>query len=198
PTPSSLSLHDALPIFRFGRPCLPGRNVHHEHPPRQPHLRGRQPDPLGLEHQLDHALRHAARLGRRRVRNDRRPPSEHGVGVENDVQIRRFHRHAADPSVRPHIPRRGGYNPAPARGSRRLATAAANPPHITRQEGSALALFGRKKGSSDDQDPKGGNGAGGTPEPRPEYSASKAKAFFDRAKIVHDTTNYEYAMQLWL
>lgn len=61
-----------------------------------------------------------------------------------------------------------------------------------------MALFGRKKGSSDDQDPKGGNGAGGTPEPRPEYSASKAKAFFDRAKIVHDTTNYEYAMQLWL
>lgn len=30
------------------------------------------------------------------------------------------------------------------------------------------------------------------------FSPKKAKAFFDRAQTVHDSTNYEFAMQMWL
>lgn len=61
-----------------------------------------------------------------------------------------------------------------------------------------LALFGKKKGDSQTQAEAETGGAGTSNgrvvEPRPE----KAAAFFDRAKTVHDSTNYEYAMTLWL
>lgn len=70
-----------------------------------------------------------------------------------------------------------------------------------------MALFGRKK----DDEPKpapGGAGAGGgngngkdsgaaSPD-GPDYSPDKAARFFEHARTVHDTTNYEYAMQSWL
>src|SRR5262245_37884619 len=66
-----------------------------------------------------------------------------------------------------------------------------------------LGLFGRKKtdgaGSGDGGTPGGGgqtegaNGAGG-PQPMPD----KAARFFDRAKVAHETANYEYAMTMWL
>lgn len=64
---------------------------------------------------------------------------------------------------------------------------------------SGLALFGRKK---DGEPPAGddngkGPGDGGAAE-RPQYSPDKANRFFEHAKTVHETTNYEYAMQLWL
>ena len=69
-----------------------------------------------------------------------------------------------------------------------------------------LALFGRKK----DEEPKpaagstgaGGNGNGkdsaGAADNSPEFSPDKAARFFEHAKTVHETTNYEYAMQSWL
>jgi tetratricopeptide (TPR) repeat protein len=68
-------------------------------------------------------------------------------------------------------------------------------------EGMVLALFGRKKAGEDDKDPKGNGAAGngeGAEAPKPVYSASKAQAFFDRARTAQETTSYEYAMQMWL
>jgi len=75
----------------------------------------------------------------------------------------------------------------------------------------ALALFGRKK----DEAPAAvkpataGNGSKPAGDPAPagdgdskatEFRASPEKAarFFAHAKTVHETTNYEYAMRLWL
>ncbi len=59
-----------------------------------------------------------------------------------------------------------------------------------------MALFGKKGQSPGDQ---GGedlppNGSAGELISQPE----KARVFFDRARTVHDTANYEYAMTLWL
>lgn len=51
-----------------------------------------------------------------------------------------------------------------------------------------MAIFGKKSasnGDSEDQQPSA-------------FSPQKAKAFWDRAKVVHESSNYEYAMQLWL
>jgi tetratricopeptide (TPR) repeat protein len=61
-----------------------------------------------------------------------------------------------------------------------------------------LALFGifGKSGGGD----KGG-GSGEPPKPSGdgmEFSPEKAKRFFDRARSVHDTGQYEYAISLWL
>ncbi|MFO0832756.1 MAG: hypothetical protein U0637_13070 [Phycisphaerales bacterium] len=50
----------------------------------------------------------------------------------------------------------------------------------------AISIF-KKTGSSGDE-------GGGEPSHNPE----KAKKFFDHARTVQDTENYEYAMQLWL
>ncbi len=55
-----------------------------------------------------------------------------------------------------------------------------------------MALFGKKNNNSNGDD----NGEG-TPPPE-SFSPKKAKAFFDRARTVHDSENYEYAMQMWL
>lgn len=56
-----------------------------------------------------------------------------------------------------------------------------------------MAIFGKKK---NDDGPEGENGS---VDVAPEaFSPVKAKAFLDRAQTVHDSTNYEYAMQLWL
>jgi len=61
-----------------------------------------------------------------------------------------------------------------------------------------LALFGifGKSGGND-------KGGGGGQPPKPsgdgmEFSPEKAKRFFDRARAVHDTGQYEYAISLWL
>jgi hypothetical protein len=64
---------------------------------------------------------------------------------------------------------------------------------------SSLALFGRKK---DGDPPSGGDNGKGPGDSaggdKPQFSPDKAARFFDHARTVHDTTNYEYAMQLWL
>ncbi len=56
-----------------------------------------------------------------------------------------------------------------------------------------MALFGKKNNNSNGDDSNEGQPA------QPEsFSPKKAKAFFDRAQTVHDSENYEYAMQMWL
>lgn len=56
-----------------------------------------------------------------------------------------------------------------------------------------MSLFNKKK-AEDGAEPTGEVAAGGSIAPTPE----KATQFFDRAKTVHDTGSYEYAMTLWL
>ncbi len=57
-----------------------------------------------------------------------------------------------------------------------------------------MAIFGKKKSDEEQQDE--------TPQPGAdlavEHSPEKAKRFFDRAKTVHESGQYEYAMSLWL
>lgn len=69
-----------------------------------------------------------------------------------------------------------------------------------------MALFGRKKSENGEAGDAGNNGASGgsgdngdtkTTEPV-GFSPEKAQRFFEHAKTVGDTGNYEYAMQLWL
>jgi tetratricopeptide (TPR) repeat protein len=56
-----------------------------------------------------------------------------------------------------------------------------------------VALFGKKNNNNED------NNNGDQPDFGPEsFSPKKAQAFFDRAKTVHESENYEYAMQMWL
>ncbi len=49
---------------------------------------------------------------------------------------------------------------------------------------------------------KGGKGTGsggkGGAEPGPTFNPEAAERFFDHARTAHETTNYEYAMNLWL
>ncbi len=64
-----------------------------------------------------------------------------------------------------------------------------------------MAIFGFKK-PPDDPGKTGGNGdngenAGAQDLPF-EVHADKARKFFQHARTVHETTNYEYAMKLWL
>lgn len=72
-----------------------------------------------------------------------------------------------------------------------------------------MALFGKKKDKSDGPEPAtGGNGgnasppgetSNGSPEPSGDhYNPENAARFFSHARAVHETTNYEYAMTLWL
>lgn len=49
--------------------------------------------------------------------------------------------------------------------------------------------FGKKNNAGDGEQPEKVNET---------FSPEKAKTFFDRAQTVHQSTNYEYAMQLWL
>lgn len=48
-------------------------------------------------------------------------------------------------------------------------------------------MFGKKNNNGDEN-----------PEPSDSFSPQKAEAFFKHARTVHDSENYEYAMQLWL
>jgi tetratricopeptide (TPR) repeat protein len=52
-----------------------------------------------------------------------------------------------------------------------------------------VALFGKKSSAPE------GNGE---PAPPATFDPRKAKAFWDKAGVVHESGNYEYAMQLWL
>jgi len=73
-----------------------------------------------------------------------------------------------------------------------------------------LALFGKKKKKQDEEGSvaaPGGNGEASAEtkdgqsddaEAQLEYSPEKARKFFEHAKAMHETTNYEYAMKLWL
>jgi tetratricopeptide (TPR) repeat protein len=60
-----------------------------------------------------------------------------------------------------------------------------------------LALFGKKK--PDEPAPQGG---GGSDKPPPGgdggFEPEKAKRFFEHARTMHDSTQYEYAVSLWL
>ncbi len=56
-----------------------------------------------------------------------------------------------------------------------------------------MAIFGKKKPGDEDQD-----GQAATPEVVVEHSPEKAKRFFDRARTVHDSQQFEYAMSMWL
>lgn len=61
-----------------------------------------------------------------------------------------------------------------------------------------MAIFGKKK-QDEGAAQSGSNGAPDASAAVDEvFSPKKAKAFFDRARTVHDSTNYAYAMQLWL
>jgi tetratricopeptide (TPR) repeat protein len=75
-----------------------------------------------------------------------------------------------------------------------------------------LAFFGRKKDEPTPTPPsppqasnQGGSEGGGEKPPAPPsspdgpgFSSENARKFFERAKTVHEATNYEYAMSLWL
>jgi len=58
-----------------------------------------------------------------------------------------------------------------------------------------LAIFGWKKSEADEPSKDGAPEAAITPH---EFSPEKGKRFFDRARDVHQATNFEYAMTLWL
>ncbi len=60
-----------------------------------------------------------------------------------------------------------------------------------------MAFFGRKKDEPVDAD-KAPVGDKTPPPVVPEFSPEKARRFFDRARDVHQATNFEYAMTLWL
>lgn len=71
-----------------------------------------------------------------------------------------------------------------------------------------MALFGKKnKGDEPDAAPAGGEDAGGGGKAKArskgagapfEPEPAKARRFFEHAKAMHDSANYEYAMTLWL
>jgi tetratricopeptide (TPR) repeat protein len=65
-----------------------------------------------------------------------------------------------------------------------------------------LAIFPRKKGEETKpgaEEPGRGAEGGGSPNGEVLHqSPEKAAKFFDRARTVHETGNYEYAMTLWL
>lgn len=73
-----------------------------------------------------------------------------------------------------------------------------------------MAIFGWKKGGDQKPVPAAGGAGGSTGGPgappssgggdgdSPGYQPEKAKRFFEHARTVHNTGNYEYAMQLWL
>jgi len=57
----------------------------------------------------------------------------------------------------------------------------------------AFGIFGKKKGDDGAEAPDAAAGAGGV-----ESNPDAARRFFERAQAVHDSTNFEYAMVLWL
>ncbi|MFM9996213.1 MAG: tetratricopeptide repeat protein [Phycisphaerales bacterium] len=88
------------------------------------------------------------------------------------------------------------YNAAAARPDARdryRAGRTRSAPPITHED-SDLAFFFSKK---PDDPGKDDNGKAGNGEPF-KVNAESARRFFDHARTVHETTNYEYAMQSWL
>lgn len=76
------------------------------------------------------------------------------------------------------------------------------PPATRTDRKHGLAIFGWKKSGGGDGAPgdpgKGGPGNGDAPGQGVTSDPAKAGAWFDRARTVHETTNYEYALQCWL
>lgn len=62
---------------------------------------------------------------------------------------------------------------------------------IQQELDTAVGMFGKKKKSDDDS-------GDSKPVADETFSPKKAEAFFKHARTVHDSENYEYAMQLWL
>jgi tetratricopeptide (TPR) repeat protein len=60
-----------------------------------------------------------------------------------------------------------------------------------------LGLFGRKKNGDEPDASTPGSGGNGDP-PVADFHPEKARKFFEHAKTMHETTNFEYAMTLWL
>lgn len=62
-----------------------------------------------------------------------------------------------------------------------------------------MALFGKKK-DEDNAEVGSGSGAAEVAQAgaQPAFSPENARKFFEKAQTVHTTTNYEYAMSLWL
>lgn len=67
-----------------------------------------------------------------------------------------------------------------------------------------MAIFGRKKdepqtgGAAGGAPASGAPGAPGATESPHEFSPEKARKFFEHARNMHEATNFEYAMTLWL
>ncbi|GJM18792.1 MAG: hypothetical protein DHS20C14_10050 [Phycisphaeraceae bacterium] len=65
-----------------------------------------------------------------------------------------------------------------------------------------MAIFGKKNKESDAETPGAattdGTTIGDAAEAAGGFSPQKARAFFDRAKTLHETASHEYAMQMWL
>jgi len=155
-----------------------GWDMRDEQSPGEPYLGRCEPDAVGAPHQLDHAVGHGADpvAGLDRIGLG----AQDLGGIDIDSEARRIDSHR--PIVCPRGPPRpsiraapGGYTPCPE------SEGVVRP----------LALFGKKKEADAAE--------GDAPAPADlAFSPKKAKAFFDRAKTVHDSENYEYAMQLWL
>lgn len=60
-----------------------------------------------------------------------------------------------------------------------------------------MALFGKKK-TGDDAASGGAEATGGNAEGVGGFNPDAARKFFDHARNMHETENFEYAMQLWL
>lgn len=61
-----------------------------------------------------------------------------------------------------------------------------------------MAIFGWGKSESGGDAAKKGDAAPAASEKAFEFSPEKARKFFERAQQMHEATNYEYAMNLWL
>lgn len=61
-----------------------------------------------------------------------------------------------------------------------------------------MAIFGWKKKDDNASPDSGEQSSKGAGDAAPSFDPVKAEKFFDRAAALHEATNYEYAMTLWL
>ena len=72
-----------------------------------------------------------------------------------------------------------------------------------------MALFGKKNKGDGEPEESSGDGESASPEPKGKAKAkgakpafepepAKAQRFFEHARAMHESANYEYAMTLWL
>ena len=151
-----------------------------EHSPGKPDLGSGEPDSLGTIHQFDHPVGNRTNLV---AEFDWLSLCAKGLcGIELDSEFFRFDRHWSIVWPKNEVVVDCGV----LRDDRAYTWG-----RLSVQEECALAMFGKKSKKDDN---------GGLEEaPVVEaFSPKKAKAFFDRAVTVHESTNYEYAMQMWL